>query len=94
MSSAVTTAAWCWVRRLLGYETGEKESCRSGEEHLLSAVDSGDVTTLLSLLQTDANVNAVNSQVRLYDVLIYYGGSSNLPCSFPLSHHQHNLMDK
>ena len=79
MSSAVTTAAWCWVRRLLGYETGEKESCRSGEEHLLSAVDSGDVTTLLSLLQTDANVNAVNSQVRLYDVLIYYGGSCNLP---------------
>ena len=71
MSSAVTTAAWCWVRRLLGYETGEKESCRSGEEHLLSAVDSGDVTTLLSLLQTDANVNAVNSQVRFYDVLIF-----------------------
>ena len=67
MSSAVTTAAWCWVQRLLGYETGEKESCRSGEEHLLSAVDSGDVTTLLSLLQTDANVNAVNSQVRLYE---------------------------
>ena len=71
MSSAMTTAAWCWVRRLLGYETGEKESCRSGEEHLLSAVDSGDVTTLLSLLQTDANVNAVNSQVRLFDVLIF-----------------------
>jgi len=53
--------AWSWVQKLLGYEVSENESC-SDEEHLLAAATSGDITSLLSLLHTDANVNAVNSQ--------------------------------
>lgn len=55
---------WLWVQKLLGYSDIEDDLC-STEESLLSAADSGDFTSLLSLLQTDCNVNAANSQVSI-----------------------------
>ena len=50
--------------KVFGYEYVEEETIESAEKRLLTAAEEGDVTSLVSLLQTDCSVNAFNSQVR------------------------------
>ncbi|XP_067948488.1 receptor-interacting serine/threonine-protein kinase 4-like [Watersipora subatra] len=51
-----------WLFEALGYGSPKEEPTQSAERRLLLAAEEGDVTSLVSLLESECSVNAFNAQ--------------------------------